>query len=60
MSLQGNHKNCFWSHNCPDCSKETCPYCTDYVPLTGKSIENMGDQLFEETYGYGGALRIGE
>jgi hypothetical protein len=60
MTLQGNHTNCFWSHNCPDCSKENCLYCTDYTPLTAKPIENMGDELFSELYGYGAALRIGE
>ena len=53
-----NCTNCFFAHNCPDCSKETCSLCDAYVPLTAKPIEKMGDELFAELYGYGASLRI--
>lgn len=52
--------NCYFSGNCPDCDKEFCKGCRDYIPLMAKSIEKMGDELFEGLYGYGGCLRIGE
>jgi hypothetical protein len=60
MKIQGDFMNCYFSGNCPDCNKETCKCCTDYIPLVMKPIEKMGDELFGLLYGYGAPLRTGE
>ena len=60
MTLQGDYMNCYFSGNCPDCDKEGCKRCKDYIPLKAKAIEKMGDELFQYLYGYGAPLRTGE
>lgn len=54
-----NCTNCFFAHNCPDCSKETCSACDDYVPTLWCFLDTLTDDQFGKLYGFGAPLRIG-
>lgn len=58
MTLLGNHKNCFFSYNCPECDRKECLRCSHYAPVVALPAEELDDQLYAEMYGFMAGLRV--